>query len=679
MKIFDAKLTGSIEFLNPVAGNIEVTGDLVVPGTITAREFHTEFTSASIIYASGSTQFGDTLDDVHNFTGSVALTGSLGITTLPSADLEYSLYFNNSEKNRYWNIQLSDTHNLAFWSYNGSSWNYRGGFVLGGGFNSQDYIEAKGLLYTRSNLQVINSSETGWNTWGTLSNGYYNLTANSLTTSDSLIFIGGGEIGIGTTSPSGLLNVNTGASGTYDAIVISRDTYGEAGVIKQAAGGLEVHSQKNLVLGADEDNVFTGTSSNIIFKVDGTTRGTFNSGGTLTIGDGTNSGRLQFENDVRTRKVVLYQGANNDNEFYGFGIESNTLVYSVYTSSDDHVFFSGFSGGRNELMRIGGDGNVGIGTTSPSQKLDVSGPDNYVGISVNNGTTTGGGFIRFQQNGTTAGLVGVNGSIEGNTSSDLGIFAETGKVIKFYTNGSAVDRMSISTNGTLNTSQNINIANYTRVGQTSSGAMSIFGHNVYVDTSTANRIRTTNTGYPSSWIKMYYTEGISFHTTLNTMTADDIVLDGTGANTYERMRVTPYGLTFNGDATAANALDDYEEGTWTPTFVFDLGNPSPVYSNQEGYYIKVGNLVTVWFDLRATNINSTSYYWARLGGLPFDRSNSNQYIKAPLHHSGNSDFSIALRGGTNPVMFRNLNRTDFARGNDVDSAYISGHFSFIAN
>ena len=52
-------------------GDVDMRGDLTVQGIITAQEFHTEFVSASIIYDSGSTKFGDTSDDVHNFTGSV--------------------------------------------------------------------------------------------------------------------------------------------------------------------------------------------------------------------------------------------------------------------------------------------------------------------------------------------------------------------------------------------------------------------------------------------------------------------------------------------------------------------------------------------------------------------------------------------------------------------------------
>jgi len=54
-----------------------VDGNLLVTGRITAEEFHTEFVSASIIYQSGSTQFGNSLDDTHIFTGSLSVNGSI--------------------------------------------------------------------------------------------------------------------------------------------------------------------------------------------------------------------------------------------------------------------------------------------------------------------------------------------------------------------------------------------------------------------------------------------------------------------------------------------------------------------------------------------------------------------------------------------------------------------------
>ena len=68
-------ITGSVT----TTGNMTVNGNTTITGTLTAQEYHTEFVSASIIYASGSTKFGDTLDDNHNFTGSLLTTGSLSL------------------------------------------------------------------------------------------------------------------------------------------------------------------------------------------------------------------------------------------------------------------------------------------------------------------------------------------------------------------------------------------------------------------------------------------------------------------------------------------------------------------------------------------------------------------------------------------------------------------------
>jgi hypothetical protein len=74
---------------------LHVVGDAIFTGTVTAQEFHAEFVSSSIIYESGSTKFGDSLDDYHDFTGSLNVSGSthhffgdVGIgTTNPNATL----------------------------------------------------------------------------------------------------------------------------------------------------------------------------------------------------------------------------------------------------------------------------------------------------------------------------------------------------------------------------------------------------------------------------------------------------------------------------------------------------------------------------------------------------------------------------------------------------------------
>ena len=71
-------ISGSIDITGSLAttGNLTVQGNTTIAGTLTANEFHTTFTSASILFDSGSTKFGDDTNDKHQFTGSADITGS---------------------------------------------------------------------------------------------------------------------------------------------------------------------------------------------------------------------------------------------------------------------------------------------------------------------------------------------------------------------------------------------------------------------------------------------------------------------------------------------------------------------------------------------------------------------------------------------------------------------------
>ena len=61
---------------------LHVDGNLLVTGKVTAEEFHTELVSSSVVYKSGSTQFGDTSDDTHTFTGSLIVSGTIANTNI---------------------------------------------------------------------------------------------------------------------------------------------------------------------------------------------------------------------------------------------------------------------------------------------------------------------------------------------------------------------------------------------------------------------------------------------------------------------------------------------------------------------------------------------------------------------------------------------------------------------
>lgn len=86
----------------------------------------------------------------------------------------------------------------------------------------------------------------------------------------------------------------------------------------------------------------------------------------------------------------------------------------------------------------------------------------------------------------------------------------------------------------------------------------------------------------------------------------------------ERARVTANGLTFNGDTAAANALDDYEEGTWTPTITGHGGGSTQTYSHQAGLYRKVGNLVYATCRVTLSSKGNMSGNYVLLQGWPFN-------------------------------------------------------------
>jgi hypothetical protein len=111
------------------------------------------------------------------------------------------------------------------------------------------------------------------------------------------------------------------------------------------------------------------------------------------------------------------------------------------------------------------------------------------------------------------------------------------------------------------------------------------------------------------------------------------------------------GISFNGDTAAANALDDYEEGTFTPTVVYSTSG-APTYAVQLGRYTKIGRTVQVQIYLSFNENGAVGN--VSLGGLPFTSVNSTS-------RAITSVFSFGLTGVTSSVMgFVNSNATTVA-------------------
>mgnify|MGYP003677425749 CR=1 FL=1 len=111
----------------------------------------------------------------------------------------------------------------------------------------------------------------------------------------------------------------------------------------------------------------------------------------------------------------------------------------------------------------------------------------------------------------------------------------------------------------------------------------------------------------------------------------DYMLIATGATT--RLRVDSDGLKFNADTAAANALDDYEEGTYTATLT--MGSGTAALSDNQLTYTKIGRQVHVSGQVRVGSVSSPD--GSMQISLPFTVANINGGLSVGNYRSYNID------------------------------------------
>ena len=134
-----------------------------------------------------------------------------------------------------------------------------------------------------------------------------------------------------------------------------------------------------------------------------------------------------------------------------------------------------------------------------------------------------------------------------------------------------------------------------------------------------------------------------------------------GGSTAGRMDLTEHGLTFNGDTAAANALDDYEEGTWTPTYGGSSSNPSVTHDFQDGQYVKIGKIVIASFFIGTDAVSATGSGSLLVNGLPFTSRSGRDFMSGPpLAYSFSSTISdvvLGISGNTTAIIIYINNNT----------------------
>ena len=377
--------TGSNQF----NGSQAITGSLTVTGQVVAQTLNVQQVTSSIVFSSGSNIFGNSLSNTQQFTGSVSVTGSLAISGTGAFSGALSLNSSANRINSGNELRFYRTDNGIYTQlYDGGNAN---GFVL-------DNRNGDGFNFQSAGTSQFRIASTGAATFASSVTSNGKLTVSQASTD----FVG--EF------------INTSAANPYGIRV------------RDASGAANNYPLLQVVNNAGSVEYFRVNS--------GTGTATFSSSVTAAEGiiNGTSTYLLSLNNTSQDVRLQLQVNGTQT-----FQLSSSSSQVNIYGATNiPMIFYTN----ATERMRITSGGNVGIGTTNPSFKLEVAGTvriqdtlsftngdsgqaiftNNSTAVSVSTTTALGGSFSM----GGSGAFVIVYGSQSTNVFIDTIIAANTG-------------------------------------------------------------------------------------------------------------------------------------------------------------------------------------------------------------------------------------------------------------
>jgi hypothetical protein len=417
------------------------------------------------------------------------------------------------------------------------------------------------------------------------------------------------------------------------------------------------------------------TSGDISFyDSTGTTQGFFWDASTQRLGLGTtspasvlhavgyiNSGLVNNSDNTKIGGISLYGATDNAaRRSWAIKPESTFLgTLGIWVSSANNT--EPTSG--NQVVSIKSNGNVGIGTSSPSTNLEINGGTNNNIVRIV--STDANANIEFADNTTTSGLqIGASGDNMkfGISGTEAMRIDSSGNLLVGKTNNAlANDGIVIRGGGELLATNTSDLSgNFNRLS-TDGGIVGFYKDGTTVGVIGASSsdvyIGTGDTGFR-------FQDGsdaiVPFNTT--TLAASDNVLSlGGGSSRFKDLYLS--GGIYLGGTGSANYLDDYEEGTWTPSASSANGDAVVSTTIESATYTKVGNLVNVrcYITLTVTSVGTGN---ARITGLPF--TNNGYYT--PFTSTHETFAGSTGQGWVAPTS----TRLEFLNANSTSTLSISG-------
>ena len=417
-----------------------------------------------------------------------------------------------------------------------------------------------------------------------------------------LTILNSGNVGIGTVSPSSLLHLEAAASPALQ--------------IKDTTNNVTFKAYAQ-----DSNSHLANTSNHDLFiDTNNTPRITVKAGGNVGIGTTSPTTELHVAGDIRvggsTSLLDLDAGAKIVGQYYGNGGAELTFL-KMYNPSDasinmgtkhsqGYISFAAGSGAYTERMRIKNNGNVGIGTTSPDKKLQIS----------ESNTSTS----------DTSGLKITNASVTSNTNAGILFenYDNNGAWIRSIRTGSSNGKLSFGTNSGAG------------IAESNISERMVIDHNGNVGIGTTS---------PTTSMKLDVVGG-DFR--VSDVAGDDGIEIGWSAGggygfvqAYDRNASSFRDLVVNNSLTIEDG-GNVGIGTTNPSYPFSLENPttgliSRIYntnSNGQGLLIRAGATSSATRAFQVASSNDTKIMTVNSNGnVGIGTTNPSQ----KLHVNGNVD------------------------------------------